>query len=74
MIKEKVNINFGNKIKKERKKNGYNQYDFALECGISEAYYGRIERGEFSPTLSTINKISRALGVTLSELLLGVDT
>ncbi len=73
MKKEKININFGNKIRMLREDNGYSQYDFAFECGISDAYYGRIERGEYSPTLKLMNKIAKTLGITLSELLKNVD-
>lgn len=73
MKKEKINVNFGNKIRMLREDNGYNQYDFAFECGISDAYYGRIERGEYSPTLRLMNKIAKTLGITLSELLKNVD-
>lgn len=43
MKKEKINIAFRNKIRTLKKENGYNQYDFAFECNISEAYYERIE-------------------------------
>lgn len=73
MKKEIINIKFGNAIRRLREDNGYNQYDFAFECGISEAYYGRIERGEFSPTLKMMNKMAKALGITLSDLLKDVD-
>lgn len=73
MKKDKINVNFGNKIRFLRENNGYNQYSFAFECGISEAYYGRIERGEFSPTLKMISKIAKTLGITISELLQDID-
>lgn len=73
MKKEKINIKFGNKIRRLREDNGYQQYDFAYECGISDAYYGRIERGEFSPTLKLLDRIAKALGITLSELLKDVE-
>jgi len=71
--KDKINLNFGNKIRKLREDNGYKQYDFAFDCNISEAYYGRIERGEFSPSLKIINKIAKALGIPISELLKEID-
>ncbi len=73
MKKDKINLNFGNKIRKLREDNGYKQYDFAFDCNISEAYYGRIERGEFSPSLKIINKIAKALGIPISELLKEID-
>jgi len=74
MEKDKININFGNKLRKLREENGYKQYDFAFDCDISEAYYGRIERGEFSPSLKTINKIAKTLGIPISQLLKDIDT
>lgn len=73
MKKEKINKNFGNRLRKLREDNGYKQYDFAFECNISEAYYGRIERGEFSPSLKILSKIAKTLGITISELLKDID-
>lgn len=64
-----INIKFGNKLRKLREDSGYHQYDFAYECDISDAYYGRIERGEHSPSLEILEKISKVLGIPLSELL-----
>lgn len=47
-----MNIN-GLNIRKYREEQGYTQNDFAKECQISRAYYGRIERGEHSITVET---------------------
>lgn len=44
------------------------QEEFAQVCGISRAYYGRIERGEHSITLDKCALISEALGLHISEL------
>ena len=41
-----ANYYLGNEIAKIRKARGYTQEGFAEICGISRAYYGRIERGE----------------------------
>lgn len=73
MKKNKLNLNFGNKIRFLRENNGYNQYDFATDCDISEAYYGRIERGEHTPSLEIIFKIAKALGISISDLLKDVE-
>lgn len=73
MKKNEINIKFGARLRKLREDNGYKQYDFAFDCDISEAYYGRIERGEFSPTLKILNKISKTLGIPISELLKNID-
>lgn len=48
-INEKTGLN----IRKYREEQGYTQNDFAEECQISRAYYGRIERREHSITVET---------------------
>ncbi len=73
MKKEKVNIKFGNQLRQLRENNGFQQYEFATYCDISEAYYGRLERGEYSPTLKVLEKISRTLGISVSELVKDID-
>lgn len=73
MKKEKINVKFGYHLRLLRENNGFQQYDFADYCGISEAYYGRLERGEYSPTLKILEKISRTLGITISELVKDID-
>lgn len=44
------------------------QEEFAYLCGISRAYYGRIERGEHSATIELCDKIATALGIHISAL------
>lgn len=63
-------IAFGNNLRKIRKGNGCSQSDFADLCGISRAYYGRIERGDNSATVDMCLKIAQALGKHVSELFL----
>ena len=63
-----INVKVGNNIRNFREKQGYTQNDFAEECQISRAYYGRIERGEHSITLETCEKISKTLGIQIKDL------
>lgn len=63
-----INEKIGSNIRKFREEQGYTQNDFAEECQISRAYYGRIERGEHSITIETCEKICKTLGITLKEL------
>lgn len=63
-INEKIGLN----IREIREKQGYTQNEFAEECQISRAYYGRIERGEHSITIETCEKICKTLGITLKSL------
>lgn len=63
-----VNAALGNVLRKYRKGRGFSQDAFAAFCGISRAYYGRIERGEHSPTVEVCQKIASALNVRLADL------
>ena len=73
MKKDKINIKMGYRLRTIREDNGFQQYEFADLCGISEAYYGRLERGEYSPTIKALEKISRTLGISISELVKDID-
>ena len=59
---------FGENLKRIRKIKGIPQDQFAEECHISRAYYGRIERGEYSATIDICFQIARALAVEVHEL------
>ena len=63
-----IDIAFGEIIRRFRKGRNLSQEYFASLCGISTAYYGRIERGEYHVTLHLCHKISSALGIRLSDL------
>ena len=39
-----INVQFGNVLRKIREGRHFSQEQFAEICGISRAYYGRIER------------------------------
>ena len=67
-MKNDVNIDFGKRIAELRKKANLSQEKFAFKCDVDRTYIGTLERGEKSPTLNTIEKISRALGISKSEL------
>ena len=65
---KKVNVDFGNNLRKIPKTRKIPQDKFAELCDISRAYYGRIERGEHSATIEICDKIARALGLHISDL------
>ena len=54
---------------KLRTEKGLSQEKFAELAHINETYYGRIERGQSSPTFKIIIKIAEALEIQLSELM-----
>ncbi len=66
-----ININniFGKVITKLRKEKGLTQEKIAELANINEKYYGKIERGESSPTLIYIIKICDALEIKSYDLM-----
>lgn len=69
-MKNEIDIYFGGSLKKIREKRGHTQEEFALKCGISRAYYGRIERGEHSATVEMCSRIAAFTGLHISDLFL----
>lgn len=67
-MQHNINLQFGNILRKIRDGRNLSQDKFAELCGISRAYYGRLERGEHSATLDQCQKISEATGISISEL------
>ena len=63
----------GERIRELRKKAGYSQEGFADAAGVHRTYMGTLERGEANVSLSNLHKISKALGITLSELFKSVE-
>ena len=60
---------FGDKVREERHKQGLSQEELASRAGVHRTYIGMIERAEKNITLSTIEKIAKALGIKPSELI-----
>lgn len=63
-----INILFGRVIAEKRKLLNYSQEELAFRCGVHRTYIGALERGEKSPTLTTICKISKGLNIDMSTL------
>jgi transcriptional regulator with XRE-family HTH domain len=56
-----------------RAKQKFSQEAFADHCGLHRTAMSLIERGKRVPSLRTLLTISSGFGITLSELLRGVD-
>lgn len=56
------------KIKALRKKHQMTQLVLAQKSGLSHAYIGRLEIGQYDPQLSTLKKLAKALKCSASEL------
>ena len=62
-------IKLGQNLRKLRLKKNMSQVDLATALSVDRAYISNIENGRMNPTLSTLEKISKALGISSSELL-----
>lgn len=60
-------MNTGDKIKTFRTNKGLSQKEVAVSIGIDQAQYSRIESDKVEPTLSSLRKIAKALGVKVVE-------
>ena len=59
----------GENLRKLRLKKNLSQGDLAKALDVDRAYISNIENGRMNPTLSTLEKIAKALGISSSELL-----
>lgn len=67
-MNEKIQIRFGEAVRKERLKTGQSQEKLAEIAGLHRTYIGMIERGEKNLTISNIEKIANALNIPISKL------
>lgn len=63
----------GRKLRNLRQRRGLTQRALADACGLSANAIGLIERGESSPSVSTLHRLAQALGVSLPELFSAAD-
>jgi len=63
-----IKTKFGAKVRKLRLAKGLSQEAFADICGLHRTYIGAIERGERNVSLENIEKIAKALGVSIASL------
>ena len=59
----------GSNIMTERKKHGMSLEDLAEKSGVSKSMLSQIEQEKTNPTVITVWKISRALGVDVQQLM-----
>lgn len=59
----------GKNLKRIRTRKGTTQGDIVRTLGVSRSFISNIENGKTNPTLSTISKLAKALGVSTNELL-----
>ena len=63
---------FGKRLRTLRERAGKSQGDLADKAGLSRVYLNQLEAGKRDPSLSTLTRLARALGVKL-EALVGAE-
>lgn len=58
----------GERIRKLRKAQELSQERLAERAGIDRSHMGFIEQGRRQPTLTTLYKLTKSLGISLEEL------
>jgi transcriptional regulator with XRE-family HTH domain len=66
--KEKILIQFGERVRELRKEKGLSQEQLAYKANLHRTYIGMIERAEKNITLSNIQKIAIALNIKLKDI------
>ena len=72
--KERGLVKLGGNLRKYRDSHGISQEELAHRAGLDRTYVGGVERGERNPTILSILKICDALGISLSNLVEGVES
>lgn len=65
-------LQFGLAVRRYRESLNISQEEFAHRAGLDRTYVSGIERGCRNPSLRTIEKLAKALGVGLDALFLTV--
>ena len=68
-MNKQILIQFGKRVKQEREKRGYSQERLGELAKVHRTYIGMIERAEKNITLTNMEKIARALGKKVSDLI-----
>ncbi len=59
----------GENLKKIRTKKNITQTELAKTLGVDKSFVSNIEKGKTNPTLATIAKLAKSVGVSVDELL-----
>lgn len=68
MLASPLHVNVGKQIQKLRELKGISQQELAAKCNFEKSNMSRLEAGRVNPTLSTLEKVANALGVSMVEL------
>jgi transcriptional regulator with XRE-family HTH domain len=58
----------GKNLKRIRTAKGISQGEISRTLGVDKGFVSNVENGKTNPTLATIAKLARAIGVSVGEL------
>jgi len=64
----KLGLNLGQAVRVSRQARGMSQEKLAAAAGIHRTYMSAIERGKVNVSVEVANRLARAMGMGLSEL------
>ena len=64
---------FGERLRQLRRGAGMSQLDLGVATGVSTPFISGLERGVRQPSLQSLMKLAGGLGVTLEDLVRGLD-
>src|SRR6266536_4975564 len=64
-------LNLAHSIRSLRLRNGLSQRQLALRMSVPRTYVSKIENEKATPTLSSMERLARALEVTVPDLIMG---
>lgn len=67
-MNKQILTQFGKRVREERERKGYSQERLGELAKVHRTYIGMIERAEKNITLTNMEKIARALGKRVNEL------
>jgi len=62
-------MNIGENIKKVRKEKGMLQKQVAVEIGLDQSNYNKIENGQRQPSIEVLYKLAKLFGMTTDQLI-----
>jgi len=63
-----INVKLGKKIRSIRKKQGLSQEELSFESETDYSYLNEIEAGKRNPSVKRLEKLAKALKVSVKEL------
>ena len=68
-----LSAEIGQRLRAYRQQIGLTQEELAERAGVHKTYIGQVERGEKNLTISSLEKISRSLEISISVLFEGIE-